>query len=327
MITLITGAPGSGKTAYVVGELLKVTGRPIYVHGIPDLTLAHEPAGPLEEWHQWAPDGALIVADEVQSVWRPRPAGSKVSEAVAALETHRHRGIDFFLITQHPTLVDQNVRRLVSRHAHIVSRWRGRFMYEWPECQTDVARHGSATVTAYTLPKQAFGAYKSAEIHTKVKRRIPPSVYALGAAAVVAVVLGFTAWNRVQAHMGEGGPADVAEDHELLPAGATVPALAGAGDPAGGDVLDFRPRLAGRPETAPAYDELRQVKAFPRIAGCALSERKGCECYTQQATRYPVPDQVCREIVEGNVFDPYADPQPVAPPAPEPVRAPDALAV
>jgi zona occludens toxin len=325
MITLITGSPGSGKTAFAVAELLKVSGRPVYAYNVAELQLPHEPLDDLNEWHTVVPDGALVVADEVQRAWRPRPAGSKVPDAIAALETHRHRGIDFLIITQGPALVDANVRRLVSRHLHLVATWASRWSFEWPECQSDpLSGRSSAIKAAYALPKQAFGKYKSAEIHHKVKRKLPPAVYGLGLAAVVAVGLGWTAWNRVQAHMGEPEPATIQE-------GFAPDAASPAGLPAGGavvegaDVIDFAPRVAGRPETAPAYDQLRVVKDFPRIAGCALSESRGCQCYTQQATRYPVPDAVCREIVEGNVFDPYADPvqpapmpRPAAPAAPSP---------
>ncbi|MBK6279115.1 MAG: hypothetical protein IPF57_13690 [Gammaproteobacteria bacterium] len=92
MITLITGTPGAGKTAWIVAELLKIQGRALYVDGIPELQISHEVAGPLDDWMTWAPDGALIVVDECQRIWRPRGTGSKVPESVSALETHRHRG-------------------------------------------------------------------------------------------------------------------------------------------------------------------------------------------------------------------------------------------
>lgn len=306
MITLITGSPGSGKTAFAVAELAKAAGRPIFVDGIPELAIPHEQAGPLDQWHTWAPDGALIVADEVQRTWRPRPPGSKVSDAVAALETHRHRGIDFLLITQAPSLVDQNVRRLVSRHVHIVATWAARFMYEWPECNVDpLSGRTSAIKVPYKLPKSAIGKYKSAEIHTKQKRRVPPSMIALGLAVVVAALLSWRVAARVSDYAEEKPVIHEPTAFDALEGahGATAPGATGG---ARRDIIDFKPRIEGRPETAPAYDKLRQVRSVPIIAGCVLSEAKGCQCYTQQATRYDVPDLVCREIVDGNVFNPYA---------------------
>jgi zona occludens toxin len=44
MITLLTGTPGSGKTAWTVQELTRhPSQRKIFVHGIPELKIAHEP--------------------------------------------------------------------------------------------------------------------------------------------------------------------------------------------------------------------------------------------------------------------------------------------
>lgn len=314
MITLITGTPGSGKTAWVVAELQKLSGRRVFVDGITDLRLPHEPAGDLDQWHTWAPDGALIVVDEVQRIWRPRATGAKVPEAIAQLETHRHRGIDFWLITQHPNLVDANIRRLISRHVHLVVTWAGRFQYEWPECNAAPdSKRGSAIKRPYKLPSAIFDSYRSASVHTKVVKRPPLVVYGLVAAVVVAIAIGWRVWYRVDDLTSSADPAPVDA--------ATVPTQVGGGTVAvsktGVDTFDFRPRLAGRPETAPAYDGVREVRDFPRLAGCMRSAARGCRCFTQQASAYPVPDSVCDAVVRGDVFDPYVQPRAVDPPSTE----------
>ncbi|MBK9467498.1 MAG: zonular occludens toxin [Gammaproteobacteria bacterium] len=324
MITLITGTPGAGKTAWIVAELLKIQGRALYVDGIPELQISHEVAGPLDDWMTWAPDGALIVVDECQRIWRPRGTGSKVPESVSALETHRHRGLDFWLITQHPNLLDANVRRLVSRHIHLTVTWAGRHQFEWPECQGNPERRGTAVKRPYKLPPAVFDKYKSATIHTKIEKRRPVALY-VGIGAVVGfLVLAGVAAYRIDARVSPTDEVDAGADWPMPTDAGTA---AAASDD--GAALDFRPRVAARPETAPAYDALRVVKDFPRIAGCARTERKGCKCFTQQATDYPVPLEVCEAILSGAVFDPYIDPAPdvAPPPAPEPARAPDALAV
>ena len=104
-LSLITGVPGSGKTAWMVSQLMSrpdLQGRPLYVCGIPDLKIPHEDITQDEarNWPEWAPTGALIVIDECQKVFRPRKSGSDVPAYVSELETHRHRGLDFFLLTQ-----------------------------------------------------------------------------------------------------------------------------------------------------------------------------------------------------------------------------------
>lgn len=303
MITLITGTPGSGKTAYVVAELLKVTGRPIYVYNVNGLTLPHEPLEDLNEWHTIVPDGALVVADEVQRAWRPAAAGSKVPDSIAELETHRHRGVDFWIISQSPSLVHTNVRKLIGRHIHLVGNWAGRYAYEWSECNTSPdSGRGRAIKTRYTLPKKAFQHYKSAEIHTKLNRKLPPVIWGLGVAVVFVGLLGFRLYGKLNSAI-HPQDAEIAASYEVTdgaPSGAPARRL--------DDGLDFSPRVVGRPETAPVYDHLRRVKDFPRIAGCISSETRGCSCFTQQGTVYPVAVAVCESMLAGAVFDPYREP-------------------
>lgn len=143
-LTLVTGAPGSGKTLWVVDQLRLLTDRPLVVEGIPQLTLDHELAPPLEEWTErrsvgqgdpqayfrFAPNTFLVV-DEAQRLFRPRPVGSSVPDFVAAFETRRHTGVDVVLVTQHPNLLDVNLRRLVNRHVHVHVTYLGRYLLDW----------------------------------------------------------------------------------------------------------------------------------------------------------------------------------------------------
>ena len=89
MITLITGAPGAGKTALMV-ELLRTIykDRPVYACNVEGLTLPHFQLDDLSKWPEVVPDGSLVVCDEVQRFWRPRGPGQKVPADVSALETH-----------------------------------------------------------------------------------------------------------------------------------------------------------------------------------------------------------------------------------------------
>ena len=53
-ITLITGVPGTGKTAFLVSELEKIaaTGRVIFADNIPGLLIPHYRAGKVTEWQK-----------------------------------------------------------------------------------------------------------------------------------------------------------------------------------------------------------------------------------------------------------------------------------
>ena len=245
-ITLVTGVPGSGKSVLAMTIMLEKMeeGRPLFVHGVPDLSLEHTrvicssptcdvcpqpPVYPIEpvlvsssdfdswsadaqssyendyleekqfyerelkkynvlksefdkylladDWNIWAPDGALIFYDEVQNVYRPRSSSSKVPHSVSAFETHRHKGIDFYLVTQSPLLFDGNIRRLVGRHIHLRPTWAGRYQYEFPECNDNTRSLGSGVKSKYKLNKDVFKLYTSSSLHTKQSRSIPFIAY------------------------------------------------------------------------------------------------------------------------------------------------------
>lgn len=195
MISLITGLPGSGKTSLMVYMLMKradLQNRPLYVDGIPDLKIPTQeiPEGhDMTTWHEWAPTGAILVIDEAQRIFRPRPAGAKVPDYIQELETHRHKGIDIFVMTQHPRLIDVNLRSLIGEHRHISNTLLGikRISY-WqscanPESRSDIAE---AKTSLFRVKKEAFGMYKSAEEHNKVKTKLSSIVW------IFPIVLGIT---------------------------------------------------------------------------------------------------------------------------------------
>lgn len=202
MITLITGAPGAGKTLALVSLLAELAKeRQVYVNGIPDLKIPHLPLDNPASWPDSVPDGSIIVIDEVQNSWRPRGPGTKVPPDVQALETHRHRGLDFFIITQGPNLVDTNVRALVGRHIHLRDVGvLGRWWYEWPEC-ADNCRTGwknAPLKKRYKLPKKAFDLYTSSSLHIKPIRSFPMILVVLVIALIAFIAVSYYMYGSVQ---------------------------------------------------------------------------------------------------------------------------------
>ncbi|MFC7207767.1 zonular occludens toxin domain-containing protein [Comamonas endophytica] len=183
-------------------------GRQLYVNGIPDLQIQHEPLAEPEKWPEVVPDGSVIIIDEVQRVWRPRGPGQKVPDHVAMLETHRHRGLDFYIITQGPNLVDSNVRALVGRHVHLRDLGiLGRWWYEWPECADNcrTSWKNAPIKKRYRLPKRIFGQYKSASIHVKPVRSVPWMLAVMVVALLTVGGMSWVAYNAITDRMNPGG--------------------------------------------------------------------------------------------------------------------------
>lgn len=384
MLTLITGTPGSGKTAWTVQELTRLPSqRKVYVHGIPELKLPHEkiycrsdlcdvcdkttegdddifyshvgPFGPLpenrgwpvitgrlyvEDWPLWATHGSLIVIDEVQRIWRPTNAAAKLPDDISRLETHRHMGLDFWLISQGPHLFHSNIRLLIGRHIHLVAKWNGRSEYEWPECRQNVSSRGDAVTRPYSLPKHIFHLYKSSSLHVKQTHRKPLAFYGFFASLALLVVMVFFGFKRVTAHMEPTAPASSQQPAANVSSGPAVSAsqkfgaassgapggLAGAGSAVAGAASsslgvrpgqapaypDFKPTIEGVPESAPAYSGMLTVKAAPTLAGC-IKTKTECKCYTGQATPYQVSPEFCDEYLKGHRFNPYLTPKSAPP--------------
>lgn len=310
MINLFTGTPGASKTANVIAEveaLRKRTGRSVYYSGIAELTLPWLELDDPTKWHL-LPVGSIVVLDEAQRIFRPRHYSAGVPDFVAALETHRHQGIDLYLVTQSPHLVDKNVRAVVGRHVHLVRKWGAQASdwFEWLEAQDD-PRSGRATADKKLVPfpKHVYGSYRSAEAHTHSFRMPRMGWYLIfGVVALVGSV------GYLYVHFGNllGKPADGTKFAESVAAGRG-PGQSGEGGGGGPAkkpktteeyVSERMPRIPGLQHTAPVYDAVTVPVRAP-VPQC-VSMGKRCGCYSQQATVLDVPEAVCRSIVARGYF-------------------------
>lgn len=314
MINLITGLPGSGKTLFTIGEVLRVSladKRPVFYAGISGVTDPTWTEIKADEWFN-CPTGALILIDECQTVFRPRTISKEVPRFVSELETHRHKGLDLYMITQHPMLADTALRRLAGRHIHVVRAFgmQGATLHEWgsvkDNCDKSAGRVDSLK-KRWSYDKAVFTRYKSAEIHT-VKRSLPMRVKVLLAVPFLIAALGYYFYARQQNKV-----APVAA-LASVPGGAAATAPGQSGDKkftyklnkedAAQFFFDRTPRIAGLDQTAPKYDELSKPSAVPVPAAC-VSSAKGCQCYTQQATKLSVTKAVCEAIVSNGYFQDF----------------------
>jgi len=323
MIYLFTGSPGSGKTLRAIWYLMTMpkehAWRPIYSN-ITDLKLPDRKVHPLPESWQTCPKGSIFVMDEAQRIW---PASGKqglsTKPDVLALDEHRHGGYDFYLITQHPTLLDSTVRKFVTMHEHLV-RASGREMVRVFSknrvFEVGDARELKAAESAFwKYPKEYYGYYKSADVHVVRKFKLPWGLRLLLFFLATAILyVGYHLFtnkglvktanvNTMESVAGHvQGVSEKAEEHIDVNKAAT-PGLRPE---------DYIARIPDRPETAPLYDGLRVPTQFPVIVGCMTYQEhyqdEVCNCYTQQGTIVAdISYKDCKVMLATRRFQPYVD--------------------
>ena len=354
MLTVWTGLPGSGKTSGVVERVLlplaakgwiehaidpegnKVEVKRRLFTNIKGLLLEHEPidAEQLMKWHEWVQPGDLIVFDEVQKPWPLVGANVTQPKCITELETHRHYGIDMHLLTQHPMLINPAIVRLAGQHLHIRKLGNSRYatIYEWDGVSRTLLYKNAFAKKAWRRSKKTEKSYRSSSLHTKQKRAVPTVLLVL---LVVAVLLPLGIW-RFQGKFQERyfGEKQHAELAKADAAGAAKAGGAASGSVASAvasqpafidDRVAWIPRVSTRPESAPAYDAVRQVVAMPVVVG-GVCKADGCICVTQQGTNAGLSDDECRAWLKNPVFDAYKQPnvQQATPASTKPEEAPTA---
>lgn len=328
-ISLTSGLPGAGKTLYTLWHVRQFQARereagrdrPVYTN----INGLSESLGwlPLEFDHQLdaLPEGAIVVIDECQ---RWFPAGGQKREVSANerfAETHRHKGQDWFLVTQDPRNFSAHVRRLVETHRHLLRLWgkEKAKIYEWPECNEnpqkgrDVSR---AQVSVWKYPRDVYELYHSSTIHT-VQPRFPWRQFVVPVALIVGCFGALGWWGYGQVADAEAKGASVAVSGEAVPASmpARQPgALQGRGDmPASPEdaARMLVPMVPGVPGTAPLYwAAYSNIEDYPRVVGCVITANQSrCRCYTQQGTRTYVPPAACEQYAHVLPFD-HSRPRP-----------------
>ena len=202
-IHLVTGTPGAGKTLYVVKKMIEElvpSGRKI-IHNINGLNIEGKTPGQIVSiegddnavttWPD-CEDGCIFIFDEVQRQFTVRNPAAKVPRYISEFETHRHRGFDFYLITQGPQLIDRHIHPLVETHTHLYRPYgltRSR-IFMWNSINpTPNPKQSRLTSQSrnFMFPKKYYAAYKSSVQHT-IKAR-PPWLLLAGVPIGVAVIV------------------------------------------------------------------------------------------------------------------------------------------
>lgn len=335
---LITGTPGSGKTLNTLETVHKRAieeKRPVYYANI-ELTpnnkikfdnwtklenQATDRAPSVYNWYD-CPEGSIILIDECQDFFPPMGTTTKRPEYITKFATHRHQGFDIYLITQGPALINSSIKDWVQPHIHYRRIWGGNSTYKYENEQcinnirniNEIAR--AAIKSRIKLNKDYFGTYQSSVFHTENKR-IPKKLIYLFTFASIASIGGitylYTFFNEKYNNINQEKQQTTTEkpekeQHKTIPAEIdflSETKQSSLKEKTFNPITDYQPRIEGLPETAPAYDELRRPKSFPRPQCLKDIEKNICQCFSQQATLlvdYPI--ELCESIVKRGYFDP-----------------------
>ena len=301
---------------------------------------------PLDDITDWQslPEYSVIFVDECHDTgFFPVRGTGKPPEWIEKLSVHGHRGVDFVLITQNAKNMDVYVRRLVELNYHVrrPSQLPGTNVYTFQgftDCDDKVPTASALSHERWKLDPKIWALYKSADAHT-VKARLPLKVLAFPAVVLAVAVLGFMSYKLL------GNMGNKAADATAKSTGVPLPGSETALKKLDGQIAQVRngspmkkegepeeslsrmspqeraehqmhetrdwqfervPRVADAPESAPIYDEVRKVVAFPVITGC-VTHNGNCKCYNQQGTPEPQTPAACIEFVAQGRFNPYRD--------------------
>lgn len=145
------------------------------------------------DWRE-CPDGSIIVIDEVQLVEPYSDLKNKTNDIVQELTIHRHRGFDFYFITQAPSLLHPTIKELIGCHYHITRPYgRTPKVYQYGSCRaypnTMINKINCEDKFNFKPQDRIFKLYKSTSINTH-KGRIPKGVFIFASIAMLCI-LGF----------------------------------------------------------------------------------------------------------------------------------------
>jgi len=172
---------------------------------------------------------------------------------------------------------------------------------QWSAVNANCEKPGSgknAEVTTIAFPKEVYGWYQSASLHT-AKRRMPRQVWILLACLLIAPLLFWFVFVHIKG-MGEKGSGNIAQE-----AATSAPGQSSGSKnrPMSTEeyIASFQPRIPGFAHTAPRYDEVTKPVTAPYPSAC-LTMGNRCECYSQQGTRMDTPFDICALIVRRGYF-------------------------
>lgn len=311
MIYLITGAPGTGKTAHALTLLQTLPQYPerVIVIGVKD----YKGKG---VYYETLPDGFdfsaypgfLFLIDEAQDYWPSRVAGKTPPDSLTFLPKHRHIGQDYIVTCQFATQLDVKLRHLVGRHLHMQKEPLGVFVYEAGACTENLrdfpsnSKRPRGSISADT--KAIYNSMEGEETALqKSKPRLPMKLWLVLGVVLLAFGFGgfmlFNSDNIIKTSvLGVSADPDSRGALSSDPLSGLLPSSKGRSAVAD----EVKPlRLVGHYlELAPANSDYPELAGQPRLPVSCVSSKSRCLCYDQNNQLISgMAEKRCRGLVGG----------------------------
>lgn len=311
-VHIITGNPRSGKTLWAVNlinETIKQGTRPVYTN-ITGLKIEGVREAP-PDWNE-VPNGSMVIYDEAQELSMPvtrdtprgqvtkdeliyaatAKAGFETDPWLKNISTHGKRGIDLYFISQHPTLIHHQLRKMVVWHKHFVRTMgmeRSTIYTVYAACKSSIdkteERRGLES-QSWKYPKNIYSLFHSADVHN-VKTQIPRKLI------IFASIMLFTLAYGVYWFFSK----DSAVDDAKAESGKTFAPLSLNGS------QQALPSDFKNPTLIAINQSPVQSKS---VLGCVSG--RFCRCFDQDGYVLDISESMCRNMAEGNLAIPIRIP-------------------
>lgn len=313
MIRLITATPGSGKTCLVVEWLLKEVDKQFYGEiytNIEDLRIVGvKSLPPNADWRLLNPHKdkdkkpILMVVDEAQ-YFDAFMKETKQNAIGKDLSTHRHYGIDLWIITQSPKLLNSYVLENVGEHVHLYRPQKKKTVnvYWWSYAQsslTKTAFKSADDMQKWRLNPQVFDYYKSTSQVTDSKARTSQKVISTVITGIIILVgIGFFVNNGLQSFQAmqhKKGDNVLGVDTKQLPSSPVASSVAPVvvQSVASVPVPVTNQNLSVQPQIDPMQAELQRVASVIQFGD-------KCTLYNSNGTVLDLPKADCMAYANGD---------------------------
>lgn len=260
------------------------------------------------DWRD-CPDGSIIVIDEVQLVEPYSDLKNKSNDIVQELTIHRHRGFDFYFITQSPSLLHPTIKELIACHYHITRPYGlAPKVYRFGSCRaypnTLINKLNCEDKFTFKPQDRIFKLYKSTSINTH-KGRIPKGVFfflflSLFFISIFIYIVSTNGMGVVGTFIGIENTQQVSKD--IKPSNTNNKNVETSNVDKKDDAKNDVSTVSVKQDTD--NEQIKNETQKPRIVGCMQMENT-CNCYHEHGGIIDLTQNECKRYLAG--YKPYYD--------------------